>query len=580
MNSTLNKINISSFVVKIAARCNINCDYCYVFKHIDQSYKKQPRLLNKTHFTTIAQRFNEYLSSHEVETLRVCLHGGEPLLGGIDYLEKFFIALSQYNENKIRFVIQTNGVLLTKEFLDLFQKYQVGVSLSLDGPPSANDKHRLDYRGRSTYDKVYQALTLLNTEYRELFLGIISVIDPTNDPCEIIDFFAALNPPSYDLLFPDANHLVPPPGRAIKPTIYEEWIKQALHHWYTQHPQLPLRMFMNICDALAGHQTESEFFGNGDISYLIIETDGSYHFSDLLKATYEGASKIGLHVDTSSIEEVLNTSMIQGYQAKLQIENKCDTCLSCPELKICGSGQIAHRYGSNGFNNPTIYCREMLSMIRHARHLMYKGRVDLISREPNRYAEEIVDLFFSDNAIYLMAAIKHREVSGNYDSGLSFNGSKTVQETLKIVQTVFPSLLNEFYLLFPSFQWILPEGCDDPLHGAEFILDQLLKEKLMIFHECYPLFLRSDVPMEALEFAYKLAYSYRFWQHQAAESSDDTIYCKAIEIKHLFVNAMARLELPLSIMGEAFFLALTKEFLPEFHGLTIWATKNAKLERC
>jgi uncharacterized protein len=34
-------------------------------------------------------------------------------------------------------------------------------------------------------------------------------------------------------------------------------------------------------------------------------------------------------------------------------------------VDVCGGGSVPHRYGLNGFKNPTVYCREMRALIRH-----------------------------------------------------------------------------------------------------------------------------------------------------------------------------------------------------------------------
>lgn len=543
-----NEVKITSFVVKVVSRCNINCDYCYVYKHVDQSYKKQPLRLNKAHITLFARRIDEYISQSGIEIMRICLHGGEPLLAGLNYLENFFITLHQniQNINKVRFAIQTNGVLITKEILDLFRKYNVGVSLSLDGPRSANDKHRLDHKGLSTYEKVFNAIQMLKTEYSDLFLGIISVIDPTNDPREIIDFFAAIDPPSYDLLFPDANHFVHPPLRLEQPKIYEDWIRQTLHYWYRNQPELRLRMFRNVVGAVVGYPTESEFFGNGDVGYLILETDGSYHYSDLLKATYEGASHTGLHVESAGIADVLKAQAIEGFRSNLFIENKCDTCLKCPELNICGSGQIAHRYGPKGFDHPTTYCRETLTMIREARHLVAKDNANHLSTDVHQFCQDIMRTLFSDQALYLIGALTQQEVPAD----IEWNQEPTT-ESLNYLQKAFGNFSHEIKLVLPSA---------NIENEPEIILEQFIAAKFAIIQKYLPL-TSSDTSFEGLKLVYSLAYSYRYWQ--TATDWTEQAYFRASERKETFLKAINSLEFTaLSPLGQTFFATLIDEFLP------------------
>ena len=35
-------MKINTFFLRVAASCNLNCDYCYVFKHRDKSWEKMP----------------------------------------------------------------------------------------------------------------------------------------------------------------------------------------------------------------------------------------------------------------------------------------------------------------------------------------------------------------------------------------------------------------------------------------------------------------------------------------------------------------------------------------------------------
>src|SRR6266436_6002473 len=53
------------FIVKIHSRCDLACDYCYMYEMADQSWRDRPRRM-----------------SPEIAKLALILHGGEPLLAG------------------------------------------------------------------------------------------------------------------------------------------------------------------------------------------------------------------------------------------------------------------------------------------------------------------------------------------------------------------------------------------------------------------------------------------------------------------------------------------------------------------
>ena len=58
--------SFTSFLVKVASRCNLNCSYCYMYQHADQSWKKKPLTLSAQHQDLLATRL---LSSLIIELL-------------------------------------------------------------------------------------------------------------------------------------------------------------------------------------------------------------------------------------------------------------------------------------------------------------------------------------------------------------------------------------------------------------------------------------------------------------------------------------------------------------------------------
>jgi len=619
-------IEINAIVVKIASRCNLNCDYCYMYQHVDQSYKKQPRFMSEDNVLDLAKQIRAYTEQSGLGCMRVCLHGGEPLIAGFERIEKFLSTLKNLLAEKVSFSIQTNGVLLKKNFLDLFRKYDVKVSLSLDGPKKANDKHRLNHKGQSTYEKVEQALNLLTDEYKDIFVGIISVIDPTNNPEEIIDFFASINPPSHDLLLPDATHLVPPPGKTSNPNLYVDWMCRALTHWYTHHPYLQLRTFSNLCDGVLGNNPESELFGNGSISYIVVETDGSYHYGDMLKAAYEGASHTGLFVNSSTLMEVTQSPAIQKFQSFLVQQNKCETCLKCPEYKICGSGQIIHRYGPKGFNNPSVYCEEMFAMIRRARYLVFKARIEVICKQSELYAKELAEALINDQSIYLLAKNLKKDLppdiesiessflfqndylqTKNYEndhSSLEENAEKIkkqkdlIFESFKIIKSIFPSLYREilffthniffirteknktpkisFLLLSSKSQlnlfFYVPENTEKIKSVCSLIKQYLMKKFELIF-ESIPLFKNYDEKnFNLFSSIYIDSYFFRIYQFFISNKILKNEKNASKVLNKLLKNISTLKTLELSEVGEKVLEEIIDEFIP--HAGEISGYKN------
>ncbi|WP_351010264.1 cyclophane-forming radical SAM/SPASM peptide maturase YhhB [Shewanella sp. S1-58-MNA-CIBAN-0166] len=354
----------SSFLLKVASRCNLDCDYCYIYHHADQSWRSMPKILSEEHLDAFAHRLQEYVLQSGLTHCAVIFHGGEPLLAGAQYLADFANQLRNACSIPVDVSIQTNGLLLTDQVLELFEKANIGVSLSLDGPKSANDKHRLTLKGRSSFSKAEQALLRLQ-KYPSIFAGVIAVIDVSTSAEDLFGYFEKFNIPRLDFLLPDAHWLCPPPRRNQDPSIYEEWLVNAFDVWFNQYPHIPLRTFEALLDTCVGLPSRTDAFGFGDVSLLSIETDGSYHDLDVLKVTQDGATKLKGNVHDTPIAEVALSSAIEQHRCYLRKEGLAEVCQTCSIVDICGGGSLPHRFGKNGFVNPTVYCNEMKRLVTH-----------------------------------------------------------------------------------------------------------------------------------------------------------------------------------------------------------------------
>src|SRR3954453_2215826 len=74
-------------VLKVHQRCNLACDYCYVYEMADQSWRTRPLVIEDRIWQATAARMADHARTHRLETMRLVLHGGEPLLAGIARLE-------------------------------------------------------------------------------------------------------------------------------------------------------------------------------------------------------------------------------------------------------------------------------------------------------------------------------------------------------------------------------------------------------------------------------------------------------------------------------------------------------------
>lgn len=376
-------IPFHTFLWKITSRCNIDCSYCYVYQMPDQGWRRQPKLMSEQVARQTAVAMRNHLQRHDKKYAAITFHGGEPLLGGVDHLQM----LSRVINEELRSTgldlligMQSNGLLFTREIGDLMLREKITVGISLDGPPEVNDLHRIDHRGRPTGARLEEKLKLLfSPTYRQLFTGFLTYINIDADPVAVTDYLLSWEPYSLDFLFPLDNHDRRPYGKRDDPaaTPYGDWLIASFDHWWGLGCPMRIRIFDSILHLLCGSRSLVESLGLAPVDLVVVETNGEIEGVDSLKATFDGAPRLGFNVFDHEFDEVAAHQAVR--QRQLGLDALCQKCRECPVVEICGGGYIPHRYSdANGFDNPSVYSADLEKLIRHIHATLHRE----IDREP------------------------------------------------------------------------------------------------------------------------------------------------------------------------------------------------------
>lgn len=371
---TSNLIPFDTFVVKIASRCNLNCSYCYMYNLQDQTYRNQPKRMDWEVTRKLAQRIRSHSERHQSPAVNIILHGGEPMLVGMEYLSEWLKLVRHELGPDLASLInmQSNGVLVTDEWIDFLVEHQVGLGISYDGPKHVHDRFRLHHDGRGSHDEVRAAIERLKRHPRgsKIFSSVLTVVNVDLDPQEVWDDFKSLGIYAFDILLPHSNHLhLPPQGRWN----YRDWLITLFDLWFDDEEQHGLRYFENIIRCLLRYPYSTDNIGGRPVGVLVVETNGDYEGTDALKCTEEGLANLGRNVMSDEIDELY----LNPFVARLQQSNVplCETCQSCRASEVCGGGYLPHRYYprergvlQQGFNNPTVYCDAIYGLVEHAYH--------------------------------------------------------------------------------------------------------------------------------------------------------------------------------------------------------------------
>jgi uncharacterized protein len=365
-----NPVPFREFIVKIHSRCDLACDYCYMYEMADQSWRGRPRCMSRETAQITAMRIGEHARAHGLSDVELVLHGGEPLLAGPELISYLVTAARDAAGSAVTVhaSVQTNAVGLDDSYLRLFDELGVNVGVSLDGAAEDHDRHRRFASGRGSHAAVTAGLDqLMQERFRHLFSGLLCTIDLRSNPIPTYEALAAFGPPKIDFLLPHGTWESPPPGRVpgAPDAPYADWLIQVFDHSY-RRPKTRVRLFEEIMHLLLGGESEAEMVGLSPARMVVIETDGEIEQVDTLKSAYAGAPQTGLHIARDRLDAAL---MLPGVAARQLGEQALSgACRGCRIREVCGGGLYAHRYRpGSGFANPTVYCPDLMRLIDHIR---------------------------------------------------------------------------------------------------------------------------------------------------------------------------------------------------------------------
>ena len=146
---------ITRACISINNRCNLSCLYCHFHEKKESIYAENMDIIQ------VLDNIITYIEKYKIQVFKLGFVGnGEPLL---DYkkLCDYILHISNYllNGRIVAYTI-TNGILVDREKLEFFKKYNVNVGLSIDGIAEIHNKYRCN-----TQEVVMEKIEL----YKDIF---------------------------------------------------------------------------------------------------------------------------------------------------------------------------------------------------------------------------------------------------------------------------------------------------------------------------------------------------------------------------------------------------------------------------
>jgi uncharacterized protein len=355
---------ISQMLIKVATRCNIDCSYCYWFR--DAAVYDKPKLMSEGVLQQLLRRIEEHVIKHSLVDFPIILHGGEPLLWGVENFHRIATACAAISSRTgcdIPIAVTTNGVLIDDEWLDCFESRNIAVAISLDGPEHIHDIHRRTFQGTGTHAATERAARMLLK--RDIGVMALAVCNPAYPAKHYVDFFAKCGIANYDIMIPDATVDERPPSIApFYQGLFDSWMEANRNS-----PAVNIRIITDMIGALLANNSPTEGVGYKPIELCTVMTDGSVEAHDVLRIAGDGFTQTKFNIFEHAIDEVRGEPRWKA--ARDASIHLCEKCRQCKFMNACGGGYLPHRFSKkNGYDNPSVYCDDLYAMFENMQSVL------------------------------------------------------------------------------------------------------------------------------------------------------------------------------------------------------------------
>lgn len=319
--------------------CNLRCKYC--FEESMHEGCMQSVVTIRSDFADFVDKcLEKYVVElieinkglHKIET-HITFHGGEPLLVGEELLRKAFSVVNKYENTVIS--VQTNGTLVTDEYIRLFKEFDVHVGVSLDGPKHMHDAYRKNYGGVGTYDVIMK--NIHNMIENGVIVGALATVTDISvkEPEEFYQFFIDNNLPfSFNPCFTDPS--AKSTYNVLNINEYIEFYKKMFDLWINDNSNnIPISCFERIISAMAIKKEVwmevCSFIPDCSKTTVAIDTNGDFY--RCLHYCMDGLHGIG-----NIFKDKLEIALVDAAMSTRWAAIKNTECKNCDIQEYCYGG--------------------------------------------------------------------------------------------------------------------------------------------------------------------------------------------------------------------------------------------------
>ena len=353
---------LNLLIIQGSPYCNANCTYCYL-----PDRQSKVMMTDETLEATARRVFE---SGAVGKSLSIVWHAGEPLALPLSFYEKMVATFDKYNVNgtELNYIVQTNGIPIDDKWCDFFEKHNVHVGMSIDGPAEIHDIYRINWKNQGTHKLAMRGVRRLKA--RGIPFSVISVLtkEALAKPDEIFAFFHEIQPMQLGFNVDEQEAYNTESSMQGSSTLaeYSAFMQRILElNKQAGDTKLRLREYNSLRGAIANGDPARMFGSEENLPFRIVSVavNGDYStFSPELlgqdSADY-GNWTLG-NVHTDSFQDALQSDKFNAMWRDIRAGiEKCRH--QCGYYSVCGGGAPANKVAENGSadSTETMTCKLM-----------------------------------------------------------------------------------------------------------------------------------------------------------------------------------------------------------------------------
>ncbi len=330
--------------------CNIDCRYCYL-----PNRSERGEMSVETVRAVIDRLLDDSLLKG---TLLVNWHAGEPLVLRPAFYEERIPLFDRLVERGIEVThsLQTNGMLVSDAYCELFKRYDIKVGVSVDGPAFIHDAQRVTRNGQGTHAATLAGMRRL--AQHEIGFNAICVLSDASvrHPREIYEFFATNRVRAVAFNIEEiegANRT-----SSIQSSGYDDRYSRFLSAFWELVERDGRRMHVREFDDAIGRITDDKPRRNSQTDPFVNLTVGwrgdfSSYCPELLGNSFPGYPTFTLgNVHETGFRESASSPLFCRMQAEISA-GVAACAAQCDYFDVCGGGNPSNKISENGSFNST-----------------------------------------------------------------------------------------------------------------------------------------------------------------------------------------------------------------------------------